>query len=123
MNCYIGEASRSYGAEPFTVFYRNLDKLALSGASRRFVITEEHPMSINDGLFFLQTQSTTLKLIDYPSSWHNGSGNLVFADGHVLTKHWFDPRTKPPLDATLKVETSTNNPDVLWLNSVATDPW
>ena len=40
------------------------------------------------------------KWLNMPASYHNGAGNLAFADNHVESKKWKDPRTKPPLSDT-----------------------
>ncbi len=61
---------------------------------------------------------------DYPGSYHNGAGNLSFADGHAEARKWLDPRTRPPLVKDKGLDRvggfaggtpSENNPDVQWL--------
>jgi prepilin-type N-terminal cleavage/methylation domain-containing protein/prepilin-type processing-associated H-X9-DG protein len=59
-----------------------------------FVLTEEHPDSINDGYFLNQPDS--MKWIDLPASYHNGAANLAFADGHLELHKWRFASTKPP---------------------------
>ena len=54
-------------------------------------------------------------MVDYPGDRHNRAGNLSFADGHVESWRWKDPRTTPlhrsgaPLVLAVP---SPNNPDV-----------
>ena len=62
-------------------------------------------------------------LTDYPGSYHNGAGNLSFADGHADPHKWLDPRTRPPLVKDTMISPrkftdgipSPGNPDVRWL--------
>jgi prepilin-type processing-associated H-X9-DG protein/prepilin-type N-terminal cleavage/methylation domain-containing protein len=61
--------------------------------SRIFVFTEEHPHSINDGYFWDRADSHIWT--DLPASWHNGSANLTFADGHAESHKWLNASTKP----------------------------
>ncbi len=61
--------------------------------ARIFVFIEEHPHSINDGYFWDKAESDTWT--DLPASWHNGSANLTFADGHAEAHKWLYPSTKP----------------------------
>jgi prepilin-type N-terminal cleavage/methylation domain-containing protein/prepilin-type processing-associated H-X9-DG protein len=67
--------------------------------SQTFVFVEERADSINDGYFVvvMDLQGASAKLVNYPASYHNGAGNLAFADGHSETHHWRDPRTNPPI--------------------------
>jgi prepilin-type processing-associated H-X9-DG protein len=61
-------------------------------------------------------------LTSYPGSYHNGAGNLSFADGHAESHKWLDARTRPPLvkDTMLprsfdNAVPSPGNPEVQWL--------
>jgi prepilin-type processing-associated H-X9-DG protein len=67
----------------FMQFFKTAD---IRNASSTFVFLDEHPDTINDG-FFMN------RLNDYawgnlPGSYHNGSANLSFADGHAETHRW-----------------------------------
>ena len=62
--------------------------------SQIFVLTEEHPDSINDGYFLNKPDSR--EWIDLPASYHNGAANLAFADGHLESHTWRFASTKPP---------------------------
>jgi prepilin-type N-terminal cleavage/methylation domain-containing protein/prepilin-type processing-associated H-X9-DG protein len=59
-----------------------------------FGFLEEHPDSINDG-FFVDSWDT-LRWNNVPASYHNGAGNLHFADGHVETHRWLVADTARP---------------------------
>jgi prepilin-type processing-associated H-X9-DG protein len=67
-----------------------------------------------------------VSIVDYPSSYHNGSGGLNFADGHSEIHKWLDPRTNPTylrdshLPIILDGARSPNNKDMLWLQQRAT---
>jgi prepilin-type N-terminal cleavage/methylation domain-containing protein/prepilin-type processing-associated H-X9-DG protein len=63
-----------------------------------WVFIDEHPDSINDGLFRVNLQGVaadytggTYVWNDYPANNHNGSGVLAFADGHAAAHKWTDP--------------------------------
>lgn len=76
-----------------------------------FVFLEEHPDTINDGFFMNRWQE--YKWGNLPASYHNGSANLSFGDGHVESHHWTVPDTIRParqgaasgsFDATPKID-------------------
>jgi prepilin-type N-terminal cleavage/methylation domain-containing protein/prepilin-type processing-associated H-X9-DG protein len=60
-----------------------------------WVLLDEHPDSINDGLFAVPMTSTYWW--DVPASYHNGAGGLSFADGHAEIKKWVDGNTVQPV--------------------------
>ncbi len=56
--------------------------------------------------------------MDFPASFHKGTGGVSFADGHAETHRWLDARTRPPVRYSNALQLnvrSPNNPDVLWL--------
>lgn len=99
--------------------YRTLDEIA--APAKRFVITEERPDSINDGLLLVDMISS---FVDFPAFYHNGGNWLSFADGHVEHRRWTDSRTMPGFKASeplpLNVE-SPNNPDLDWIRERTTE--
>jgi prepilin-type N-terminal cleavage/methylation domain-containing protein/prepilin-type processing-associated H-X9-DG protein len=95
------------------------------GPSLTFVILDEREDSIDDGYFayYMNRQAGNATLINFPASYHNGSGNLCFADGHAENHRWLDPRTRPPLvrgQSLLLDAASPHNPDVEWLREHGT---
>jgi prepilin-type N-terminal cleavage/methylation domain-containing protein/prepilin-type processing-associated H-X9-DG protein len=110
------------------VYYKTAD-FAAAGASKLYVLLDEHPDSINAGGFanmMPRTPSAT-KIIDYPASYHNGAAGLSFADGHAEIKKWTDQRTKVKVKFTLMPlnVSSPNNQDMIWLadrTTVANQP-
>jgi prepilin-type N-terminal cleavage/methylation domain-containing protein len=59
-----------------------------------------------------------------PAYYHHGAGALAFADGHVESRKWVDPRTRIPLSEEKPIDAtntglpvlSPNNPDAKWLS-------
>ena len=97
---------------------QRLSALVAPGPAETFVFMDERPETINDGAFSLQNsfdraQPGKWMLRDKPAVSHRGGAVIVYADGHVATKRWVDPRTRsaPRNDAIMP-----GNPDVLWLN-------
>jgi prepilin-type processing-associated H-X9-DG protein len=72
------------------------------GASMLWVFVDEHPDSINDGLFGMHMPASTswpaaAAWDDVPASYHNGACGFSFADGHGEIHKWLDAQTKPPI--------------------------
>ena len=65
-----------------------------TSASEIFVFIEEHPDSINDGYFL--NRAANHQWNDLPASWHNGSANLSFGDGHAESHKWVNQSTRKP---------------------------
>jgi len=123
MNSLMGSKQYDYGG-PFTPFqiYWKMSDLGRPPVSKHFVFIDEHEDSIDDGFFFVGVNSQGVQgLIDYPAGRHRQSANITFADGHVETKKWEDPRTLQPTTRNkLRAERTPDNPDVLWLWERAT---
>ena len=97
MNAMVGNAGwyLEAGANVNNPDYRQFLKLGqILQPSQIFVLTEEHPDSINDGYFLNKPES--MEWNDLPASYHNGAANLAFADGHLVTHQWHFASTKPP---------------------------
>jgi len=72
--------------------------VAPMGTSRLWVLLDECPDSINDGLFSVRMQpDASAKWTDVPASTHNGAGGFSFADGHAEIKKWMDGNTLAPV--------------------------
>jgi len=106
MNGYVGDyptaqepqgiVKRFYGGG----VYRNYLKttaLTRPGPSMTWVFIDECPDSMNDGLFGVYMNSRN-PWDDVPSSTHNGSGGLSFADGHAEIRKWQDANTRWPVE-------------------------
>jgi len=99
--------------------YRKISEMVRPGPSMTFVMLDERKDSINDGYFVVEMDGfpnpSTTEIVDWPASYHGKAGGLVFADGHSEIHRWRDPRTMPPLTTDLNVQSSPNNPDIIWL--------
>jgi prepilin-type processing-associated H-X9-DG protein len=118
LNNYLGINSRAWNSQPNSIF---ISLSQIKSPKDQFVILDERADSINDGLFFSDA-STLWQLIDYPGAYHNGSGSFSFADGHVETHRWNDPRTNPILQPGQLLPLNQNLPgdlDILWLQQHA----
>ncbi len=97
MNAMVGNAGQflQSGANVNNPDYVQFLKLGqIPQPARIFVLTEEHPDSINDGYFL--NKPDTYKWLDLPASYHNHADNLAFADGHLETHRWLCASTTPP---------------------------
>ena len=72
------------------------------GPAKTWVFVDEHPDSINDGLFAMKMPATATYPAatlweDIPASYHNGACGFAFADGHAETHKWRDNVTLAPI--------------------------
>ena len=110
--------SMTSGQRKYKTFYKSAD-LAAVGASRLWVLLDEHPDSINAGGFAntMAENPKQARIVDYPASYHNRAAGISFADGHAEIRKWVDPRTVKPVkryDMPLNVA-SPDNADMVWL--------
>jgi len=97
MNAMVGDAGNNsrYGTNIFNPQYRQFKRSTdFEQPTEIFVFVEEHPDSINDGYFLNRLEE--LEWIDLPASYHNGTADFTFADGHAETHRWINSDTKPP---------------------------
>jgi prepilin-type N-terminal cleavage/methylation domain-containing protein len=95
MNNFVGMPSRSNSTDANAISnpqgsskfppYRKTS--AILAPSTTFVVLDERPDSINDGVYFTAVDQPGF-LEDVPASYHNGSGGLSFADGHSEIHTW-----------------------------------
>jgi prepilin-type N-terminal cleavage/methylation domain-containing protein len=91
MNTYLARLADERNYQPYA-----LKKTAeLLKPAMIWVFVDEHPDSINDGLFSTLAPANTFN--DLPASYHNGAGGFAFADGHGEIKKWLDAATKQPI--------------------------
>jgi prepilin-type N-terminal cleavage/methylation domain-containing protein len=69
--------------------------LNLPGPTQVITFVDEHPDSINDGVFVFNAGyvPASYQWRDLPASFHNASGSFSFADGHSEIHKWGDSRT------------------------------
>ena len=97
MNAMVGDAGvfSSTGSNTNNPDYKQFFKISqVPKPAQIFVFIEEHPDSINDGYFLNKPGS--FAWFDLPASYHNGSVNLSFTDGHCEMHHWLFASTKRP---------------------------
>ncbi len=120
-----GWLSGSYSdPDPNYVTFGKLGSMNRLGQSGTWVLIDENPLTINDGLFAVAMTDgaslSTAKLVDYPASSHGKSAGISFADGHTEIHKWKDPRTYTPpagqLPGQVTSASSSGNVDVLWLS-------
>jgi prepilin-type N-terminal cleavage/methylation domain-containing protein/prepilin-type processing-associated H-X9-DG protein len=120
MNAMVGNAGEylQAGANVNNPDYVQFLKLGqIPQPARIFVLTEEHPDSVNDGYFLNQPDSYQWRRL--PASYHHGVANLAFADGHLEGHKWLLASTKPPAhpdaaDLPLRLA-ATEQADFAWL--------
>ena len=128
-NCWLnGDMSPDQAAGLPALFrmIRRVSDMTTPAPSHTFIFVDERADSINDGFFgvFMGYAGSSAVLINYPAGYHNGAGNLAFADGHGESHKWRDSRTNPPMIRGTYIGTSPlaspNNPDVAWLQERTT---
>jgi prepilin-type processing-associated H-X9-DG protein len=129
----------TYGYGPPSVsppqyrIYRKEGEFSLPGPALTWVLVDEHPDSINDGLFGMRMPPYTLwprqpaAWDDVPASYHNGACGFAFADGHAEIHKWLDANTKvpihgPPTDGCSGAG-STSPRDSLWVVARSSAPY
>ncbi|PWU20807.1 MAG: prepilin-type cleavage/methylation domain-containing protein [Verrucomicrobia bacterium] len=66
-----------------------------SAPSSFYVLLEEHPDTINDGYFMNRWDQ--LQWGNLPASYHNGTCNISWADGHLERHRWTANTLRPPI--------------------------
>jgi prepilin-type processing-associated H-X9-DG protein len=97
MNAMVGEAGEftRQGSNANNPAYRQFFKLSdIPRHAQIFALIEEHPDSINDAYFLNRLADD--EWLDLPASNHGRAANLSFADGHLVTRQWIHPSTRPP---------------------------
>jgi prepilin-type processing-associated H-X9-DG protein len=118
----------SPGGSPFHVYIKDSGFTSGLSPSDVWVLTDEHPDSINDCAFAVEmplgwpiANPQTFNFIDVPSKAHGGSCGFSFADGHAEIHHWLNPGVIPnPVYAGGiggKLNPAINDQDVAWLAS------
>jgi len=102
--------------------YTKMSQVQKPGPAMTILFLDERCDSINDGewctsMYGWEPYAPTMwKMIDFPGSYHGGSGGLSFVDGHSEIHKWKDSRTTPPIGKLFSLNVaSPNNADVYWL--------
>jgi prepilin-type N-terminal cleavage/methylation domain-containing protein len=125
LNCYVGVPAGSL-EEPFhmnsdvKVYIKSSD-LAANAPGERFVFMDVNPANLCTPAFGVDLDQDTF--FHYPSSLHAGAGVVSFADSHVETHKWKDPRTRKtvaPGQIIGHSDLSPNNQDLTWIRQRTT---
>jgi prepilin-type N-terminal cleavage/methylation domain-containing protein/prepilin-type processing-associated H-X9-DG protein len=108
--------------------YKRMSHTLNPGPASTFVLLDEREDSINDGYFVVDmagfpNNARSLRIVDYPASYHNGAGGVSFADGHAEIRKWVDSRTTPRVIQGQELDldvSSPGNPDVFWMQERST---
>ena len=96
-------------------------ELTSPGPSASWLFMDEHPDSIDDGIFFTNPGDTNGVglFIELPGSLHDGATGIGFADGHSEIYKWKETVTKPPVQYSGRYRVNANPPalnrDLVWL--------
>jgi prepilin-type N-terminal cleavage/methylation domain-containing protein len=87
-----------------------------------WIITDEHPDSINDGWLIVDPTYPTKWQRDMPGSYHDRVNSLTFADGHSETHKWQESSTIVPVKhvahtgmSTMAAGTFPTDYDIQWM--------
>jgi prepilin-type N-terminal cleavage/methylation domain-containing protein/prepilin-type processing-associated H-X9-DG protein len=111
--------------------FRSYDKLgSIRNPAKTFVLVDEHPDTINDAAFAVQMAVPTVpstmgdvRIVDFPSSYHNGACSFSFADGHSEIHKWRGANIRRPVTGQLiqlDVPAGDSKNDVIWLSDMTT---
>jgi prepilin-type processing-associated H-X9-DG protein len=107
MNGFVGgtimtSPTGPYHYSNYRAYIKDSD-FTVPGSSKLWLFVDEHPDSINDGLFAVDmtmppfSYPTYVKWEDVPASYHNGACGFGFCDGHAEIKKWLDSQSKAPI--------------------------
>ena len=119
LNAALGGKIQAENQIRFRTYFSATKMTEVSNPSRTWAFLDEHPDSINDGVFQLVGGLIQRNAYwrDLPASYHNDAAGFSFADGHSEVHKWQDSRTSQPVrqqDWTgLQVKDSV---DYLWMN-------
>jgi prepilin-type N-terminal cleavage/methylation domain-containing protein/prepilin-type processing-associated H-X9-DG protein len=123
MNAYVGHRGGAFKGVPdsrYTIFRKGADIKTMASSSL-MVFVDVNPESICRPLFAVYMDQE--QMCHYPASHHNGSGNISFADGHIETHRWLDPRVARPRKGLIwhnHNEPVPGSVDLRWLRARAT---
>jgi len=121
-----------YGPGSSWKIYNKQSDINVPSPSSAWVFIDEHPDSINDGLFTVNLQGAaadytggTYVWKDYPANNHGGSGVLSYADGHAAAHKWTDSALVPnPVKHAKNGNLLATAPytDLIWLRQQTSTP-
>jgi prepilin-type N-terminal cleavage/methylation domain-containing protein/prepilin-type processing-associated H-X9-DG protein len=99
MNGFVGDVLKINGGTltQNAGWRRYLKTTDIRSPANIWVLVDEHPDSINDGLLAIPMTGTNATWWDNPASYHNGACGFSFADGHTEIKKWQDANSIQPV--------------------------
>jgi prepilin-type processing-associated H-X9-DG protein len=90
----------------------------IPGPSDTYVFLDEHPDSIDDGIFYTPNVPWG-QLLELPGCQHAGACGVTFADGHSEVHKWRGKFADQPVKYiyTIRYTVPMNDPDMMWLES------
>jgi prepilin-type N-terminal cleavage/methylation domain-containing protein len=99
--------------DPNYLTFGKMNSLFQPGPARTFVLIDENPLSINDGMFAMSMD--TSKIVDVPSGLHAGGAVLTFADDHAELHTWKSPIVYSSVSGGQTLTDSEAISDMAWL--------
>jgi prepilin-type N-terminal cleavage/methylation domain-containing protein/prepilin-type processing-associated H-X9-DG protein len=123
MDAAIGGGAKytgfSWSSSPVPFFWaKKMGDLVAPGASMSWLFIDEHADSIDDCILYTNPYFTngTGQFTELPSSDHNNSCGVSFADGHAEVHKWQSASTLYPVQNISRVQINvSNNKDLAWL--------
>ena len=116
MNGCIGDGFKYHIG--FNNFYvpKRVGDFHTPGPSAVWVLSDEHPDSVDDALLYTPNYATT-SITELPGNQHAGKCGIGFADGHAEVHAWHGIAANQPVQFNTKhsVACSLNDPDMLYL--------
>ncbi len=103
--------------------FRKTTELVRLPPTDALVFIDERDDSIDDGSFAIDM--VVNQIINFPASYHGGSGGVTFADGHAEIHRWRSPELQPPQQIGAEgvkrqfTPVAADNVDMLWLRAHA----
>jgi prepilin-type N-terminal cleavage/methylation domain-containing protein/prepilin-type processing-associated H-X9-DG protein len=97
---------------------KKLTDIHLPGPSDVYVFLDEHPDSLDDGIFYTPN-SPKLLLVEIPGNQHAGACGVAFADGHSEVHRWRG-KFKDQIvtyQSKINVGVPSGDPDMVWVAS------
>ena len=114
----FGAGNPPFGWKEFFVDTKMTD-LRYPGPSDTWVITDEHPDSVDDGQLYCSSYPTT-SFTELPGNQHGGACGITFADGHGEIHKWVDAVMTTHINVSYtkvqNVPCSISDQDMLWLS-------
>jgi len=97
---------------------KRLTDIHLPGPSNVYVFLDEHPDSLDDGIFYTPNRAWG-SLVELPGCQHAGACGVSFADGHSEIHKWRGKFSNQPVKYVYNINVAVplNDPDMIWLET------